>query len=123
MKILIDVCLTPRWCEILNKAGFESLHWSNVGPVSASDADILEWARDRNYILLTHDLDFGAILAATSADAPSVVQVRTQHPRPEAIGELLVAVLRRYETDLADGALLVVDPARSRIRRLPLSRE
>jgi predicted nuclease of predicted toxin-antitoxin system len=42
----------------------------------------MEWARARKYIVFTHNLDFGSLLAATGVDTPSVVQVRTQLLKP-----------------------------------------
>jgi predicted nuclease of predicted toxin-antitoxin system len=72
---------------------------------------------------LTHDLDFSAILAATDADAPSVIQVRTPNSRPEGMQSVLIATLRQYQDELLAGALIVVEPARSRVRRLPIRRK
>ena len=37
------------------------------------------FARVNGYVVLTHDLDFGAILAATHGNKPSVVQIRSEH--------------------------------------------
>lgn len=71
-------------------------------------------------MVLTHDLDFGAMLAATKATRPSVVQVRTQDVRPQTLSPILIPPLRKYEQDLDAGALLVVDDAKSRVRVLPL---
>lgn len=98
------------------------MHWSTAGLVSAPDHGIMLWAMNERRVVLTHDLDFGAILAATQAAGPSVVQVRTQDVRPEVLAPLLVPVLRQYETDLDSGVLLVVDEACCRVRVLPLSR-
>lgn len=78
MKILVDMNLSPAWVAALAKGGYEVVHWSNVGMPAASDREILGWARSHGHIVFTHDLDFGAILAATGANAPSVVQLRTQ---------------------------------------------
>lgn len=71
--------------------------------------------------MLTHDLDFGEMLAATQATGPSVVQVRTQDVRPQTLAPMLIALLRQYEQDLDAGALLIVDEAKSRVRLLPLT--
>ncbi|MGB3266117.1 MAG: DUF5615 family PIN-like protein [Microcoleus sp.] len=76
MKILIDMNLSPEWTIVFTKYGIESLHWSTVGDPRATDRVIMEWARVNDYAVFTHDLDFGALLAATQADAPSVIQVR-----------------------------------------------
>ncbi len=75
MRLLLDVNISPDWVEPLTAAGFEAVHWSTVGPQNAPDAELLEWAKVRGFVVFTHDLDFGAILAATGADAPSVIQL------------------------------------------------
>lgn len=45
--------------------------------MSATDEEIMRWARENGYVVFTHDLNFGVILAATRAQSPSVIQVRT----------------------------------------------
>ena len=77
-------------------------------------------ARENNYVVLTHDLDFSAILAATHGEKPSVVQIRAENISPEAIGEAVVRALRQMSAELEEGALLTVDPGRTRLRLLPL---
>lgn len=120
MKFLIDMNLSPRWCGILQAAGWESVHWSEVGIASAPDREVLQWASEGQYIVLTHDLDFGAMLAATKAAGPSVVQVRTQDVRPDGLARLLIPVMKQYAGDLESGVLLIVDEAKLRVRFLPL---
>lgn len=121
MKLLVDMNLSPRWCEFLQANGWDSIHWSQVGNADASDREVMQWAFAQQRIVLTHDLDYGAMLAATQAIGPSVVQVRVQDVRPEKLGPLLVSVLKQYERELAAGALLIADPVKSRIRLLPLN--
>lgn len=121
MKILVDMNLSPAWVEILERAGWEAVHWSAVGNMQASNAEILSWAREQGYIVFTHDLDFGILLALTRAEGPSVIQVRTQDVLPEALGERLVEILRAHETTLEKGALVTVDEGKSRVRILPFS--
>lgn len=120
MKFLVDMNLSPKWCEILRAEGWESVHWSEAGDAAASDHEIMQYALNGGCLVLTHDLDFGAMLAATQARGPSVVQVRTQDIRPHTLSPLLVPILRQFQTELEAGALLIVDEVRSRIRLLPL---
>jgi predicted nuclease of predicted toxin-antitoxin system len=121
MKFLIDMNLSPRWCGILQAEGWDSVHWSQVGIASAPDHEVMQWALGEQRVVLTHDLDYGAMLAATKATGPSVVQVRTQDVRPESLAPLLITTLRQYESELEAGALLIVDEAKSRVRLLPLA--
>jgi len=71
-------------------------------------------------VLFTHDLDIGAILAATNADAPSVIQIRTQDVTPDKARDLLLNSLKRFEKHLLQGALISLDEEKSRVRLLPL---
>jgi predicted nuclease of predicted toxin-antitoxin system len=80
----------------------------------------MDWATAHGYIVLTHDLDFGAMLVATQAQGPSVIQVRTSDVLPAHLESLLVGVLKEYAAALEGGALIVVDESRARVRVLPL---
>ena len=76
-----------------------------------------------DFIVLTHDLDFSAILAATQGEKPSVVQIRADDVSPSVIGMQVVAALRQMESELEAGALLTIDPSRTRLNLLPLQRK
>ena len=112
--------LSPDWVPELEAAGYESVHWSTVGDPRECDRVIMEWALTNAYIVFTNDLDFGAILAATQAIAPSVLQIRGQDILPSSIGSLVISVLRQFEAVLETGALVSVDRARNRVRILPI---
>jgi len=54
-------------------------------------------------------LDFGALLALTAAEAPSVFQIRSYDVTPAALGERVIDFLHRFEYQLAEGALVVAN--------------
>lgn len=120
MKLLIDMNLSPDWVSTLVRANFEAVHWSKLGDVKASDRQIAAFAKSNDYVVLTHDLDFSSILAATGGEKPSVVQIRSDNTSPEAIGKIVVTALRQMASELDAGALLTIDPKRARLRLLPL---
>lgn len=122
MKIIIDMNLSPEWVPALVAFGYEAQHWSFVGSAGAKDSEIMEWARQNGCVVLTHDLDFGALLAASGADRPSVLQIRALDPMPSEIAPLVLDALRQFEPELTTGALVSVDAKRSRARILPLVR-
>jgi predicted nuclease of predicted toxin-antitoxin system len=122
MKILLDMNLSPLWVPVLTRAGFETVHWSMVGRKNAPDAELMLWAKQNEYVVFTHDLDFGDILAATSADAPSVIQVRTQNLHPDVLGASVVRILNQFHEQLLSGALIVIDEQKTRARILPIRR-
>jgi predicted nuclease of predicted toxin-antitoxin system len=121
MKLVVDMNLSPRWIGILADAGVQALHWSTVGKANAPDAEIMAWAAANDYVVLTHDLDFGAILAATHGVKPSVVQIRSEDVSPNVIGTKVILALRQVASDLEAGALLTIDLNRARLRILPLT--
>jgi predicted nuclease of predicted toxin-antitoxin system len=90
------------------------------GDSRAHDSEIMAWARQNGYVVFTHDLDFGTLLALTQAEGPSVIQVRTQDVTPSAIGKLVVNALRQFQSQLEKGALIVLDESQVRARILPL---
>jgi predicted nuclease of predicted toxin-antitoxin system len=120
MKVLVDMNLSPRWVGVLTAAGFGVAHWAAIGRANAPDAEIMAYAKANNYVVLTHDLDFSAILAATHGEKPSVVQIRAEDVSPDVIGRQIVDALRQMAAELEEGALLTVDPQRTRLRVLPL---
>ncbi len=120
MKLLIDMNLSPLWVEFLASAGFESVHWSALGRASAPDHEIMDYASANGLVALTHDLDFGALLAKRKTRRPSVVQIRTQDVMPRAIGDIVIRALGASRTTIEAGALVTVDPGRNRIRLLPI---
>jgi predicted nuclease of predicted toxin-antitoxin system len=120
MKLLIDMNLSPRWVDFLSGMGIEAVHWSSIGASNAPDKQIMAFAREYEYVVLTHDLDFGAILAATQGEKPSVVQLRADNISPSVAGSQVVAALQQMATELDQGALITVDTHKTRLRVLPL---
>jgi len=123
MKILVDMNLSPEWVEVFAQHGLSAVHWSTVGDPRAEDPVLMQWARGNDYIVFTHDLDFGSLLALTQAESPSVIQVRTQDVTPQHLKAIVIDALKKYESLLEAGALIVLDEGKSRVRILPLSKQ
>lgn len=83
----------------------------------------MAYASANDYVVLTHDLDFSAILAAKHGEKPSVVQIRADDVSPDLIGAQVIIALKQMSSELENGALLTVDPNRTRMRLLPLQLE
>ena len=120
MKLLVDVNLSPRWVDVLRAAGFESAHWTALGDPRAPDLELMRFARANGYVVFTHDLDFGALLALTRSQGPSVLQIRTRDVLPDATAELVMRALAEFGEALEAGALVTVDQRASRVRILPI---
>ena len=120
MKLLVDMNLSPSWADRLPRHGFEAVHWSAIGAATAPDDEILAWARQHNLVVVTNDLDFSAILAASASSTPSVVQVRTQDLLSDAAVSAVANALEARREDVERGALLSIDEGGTRVRMLPL---
>ena len=120
MKVLVDMNLSPRWAAAFRSRGIYAVHWSHVGAATAPDAEVLAWCAAHEHVLITHDLDFGAILAGSGHRTPSVVQIRADNVLPEVFADQVVATLRHVAEELSSGALVTIDPVRHRVRLLPL---
>jgi predicted nuclease of predicted toxin-antitoxin system len=120
MKFIIDMNLTPEWIKVFQDKGYEAVHWSHVGKNNAMDREIMDYAQRNGYIVFTHDLDFGDILAATDVSGPSVIQIRTSDTTPGHLSPILFKALSQYENFLKTGALITLSPSKMRARILPL---
>jgi predicted nuclease of predicted toxin-antitoxin system len=120
VKLLVDMNLSPSWVDRLARHGFEAVHWSTIGAPTAPDSEILTWANEHGCVLITNDLDFSAILAASAGAAPSVVQIRTQDLLSSEVVGTVVDALEAHRDHIERGALLSIDEAATRVRLLPL---
>ena len=122
MKVLVDMNLGLGFVAELQALGIEARHWSQVGALDAPDSVIMEWARREGFVVLTSDLDFGALLHSTHGMGPSVIQFRGSDLRVRAILGDLINVLDTFRDLLVRGALVTVAGKRVRIVELPVKR-
>jgi predicted nuclease of predicted toxin-antitoxin system len=81
----------------------------------------MAYAASKDYIVLTNDLDFSAILVATHKDKPSVVQIRAIDTRPEDMLEQVFYAITKCVSELENGALVTVEKDKTRLRILPFN--
>ena len=112
--------LSPEWVQEFKLYDIEAVHWSTVGAFDAPDELLIDWARNNDHIIFTHDLDFGTALALTKAEKPSIIQVRTQNVTVTHLNTMVISTIKTYNKLLIKGALVVLDEDKSRIRILPL---
>ena len=74
--LLLDQGLPRSTTTFLNQSHFRALHAAELGLATASDSDILEYARQRDLMVVTLDADFHTLLAVSGAASPSVIRLR-----------------------------------------------
>jgi predicted nuclease of predicted toxin-antitoxin system len=119
VRFLVDANLSPRVAEWLRNAGYDAVHVFEAALGQAGDRQILEEAASRRQILLTADLDFGEIVARSSART-SVLILRLRSAATANVTKRLEMVLAQAASALEDGAVVIVGEASIRLRRLPL---
>ncbi len=120
MKLLLDQGLPFSAAALLRDADIDTIHVGEVGMSEAEDADIIQRARGEGRIVATLDADFHTLLALDVASTPSVIRIRIERLRAQALTDLLLMVLAKCEEELEQGAAVTVEPSRIRVRRLPL---
>ena len=120
MKFLVDENLPRRFVDLLTNAGHEAAHVFDFDLAGHPDEDVWAVARQEGCVVVTNDADFSAIAVLGGDALPSVVLFRDQQRRPEELAELLLENLDRIEWWLTDGAVVVFDPTRVRVRSLPI---
>ena len=80
MKFLVDANFSPIIAALLNEAGHDAVAVRDLGLQDASDETILERARDDDRVIVSHDTDFGTLLAAQRRSTPSFILIRSADP-------------------------------------------
>lgn len=120
MKLLLDQGLPRSAAALLCAMGIDAIHVADIGFSQAEDAEIIQRAKEENYIVVTLDADFHALLALDEATTPSVIRIRIERLLAKQLTELLVTVIGECRDDLEKGSAITVELNRIRVRLLPL---
>jgi predicted nuclease of predicted toxin-antitoxin system len=121
VRFLGDAGISPRTIEHLRSTGHDAVHLRERDLARAADAQICDFARSDDRVVLTFDLDFGAILALTVQTRPSVIIFRLSDETAKSVNSRLDVVIREQSTTIEGGALVLVEDFRYHVRTLPIS--
>jgi predicted nuclease of predicted toxin-antitoxin system len=120
MKFLADMGISPKTVSFLRDLGHKAVHLHQEGLGKLSDSEILENARCDGNIILTRDLDFDDLLAASGAQLPTVIIFRLRDMRPERVHLYLKNVITQHTKALDQGVIATVAEGGVPTRPLPL---
>ena len=85
MKLLLDQGLPRSASMLLSDLGINTIHVSEIGLWAAEDTEIIQKAKEEGRIVVTLDADFHSILALENARSPSVIRIRIERLRAQAL--------------------------------------
>jgi predicted nuclease of predicted toxin-antitoxin system len=112
--------LARHTSAFLRAGGHDAVHLRDQGLQRLEDVDIIHKAQTEDRVILTHDLDFGRLIALSRVRLPSVITLRLTDMRPVTVNHWLKDILLTFQAQLEDGALISVTDRGIRLRRLPI---
>lgn len=122
LSFLLDENLPPSLALKLKALGYNARHVAEIGYINTDDYKILLLAEQSGEIILTHDTDYGTLLALHKMSTPSVILFRLEQLNTQILYDLLEANLDNLKEDLIAGAIIVIEEVGIRIRKLPIGR-
>lgn len=120
MKLLLDEGLPASAGRVLADMGIDAVHTQDAGLSAWPDDRIIDWCRAEGRLIVALDGDFHSILARSKETTPSVIRIRIEGLKGDALAALVMRVLALAGEDLQAGALVTVQPSRVRVHRLPV---
>lgn len=120
MKLLADMGVSQTVVKALCQMGHDAKHLRDEGLQCLPDPLIVDKAKLEDRTILTFDLDFGDLMAASKADLPSVIIFRLKNTSPQFVLNRLQNILENRIEDLDMGSVIIVSDERYRVRRLPI---
>jgi predicted nuclease of predicted toxin-antitoxin system len=112
--------ISPATIAFLRSQGHDAVHLHEENLDRLPDADILAKALAEGRVVLTNDLGFGELVAASGARLPSVITFRLRNMHPGRVNMHLQMVIEHHGKALLGGAAAAVNEGRVRVRSLPL---
>jgi predicted nuclease of predicted toxin-antitoxin system len=122
MRFLADMGVDIRVVQWLRQNGHDAKHLRDEGLHRIPNGEIFVKAISENRVIVTFDLDFGEIVALSQGGKASVILLRLHNTRTPHLIQRLATVLADATEALEQGAVVVVEESRHRIRYLPLGR-
>jgi predicted nuclease of predicted toxin-antitoxin system len=119
--LLLDQGLPRSLASLLRQEGYDAVHVGEKQLATASDASIIEYAKESDRAVITHDADFHTLIALSHAAKPSAIRIRIEGLRAPQLFSLIELLMDTYGSEIEQGAIMSVTEARVRVRMLPIT--
>ncbi|HBE33296.1 MAG TPA: hypothetical protein DD990_18755 [Cyanobacteria bacterium UBA11368] len=120
LKLIGDMNISPQTVTALQQQGWDIIRVLDVLPATASDVEILNFARQENRVIVTHDLDFSMLVALSGYNQPSLITLRLSSTDLNTVNQKLLEILPQIEQQLQAGSAITIEDTAVRIRQLPI---
>ena len=120
IKLIGDMNISPQTVTALQQQGWDIIRVPDVLPATASDVEILNFARQENRVIVTHDLDFSMLVALSGYNQPSLITLRLSSTDLNTVNQKLLEILPEIEQQLQAGSAITIEDTAVRIRQLPI---
>ena len=120
MTFFLDINIPLSFADFIEEKRHKAIIGAKTGFHGKSDWEICEFAAENHSIIVTHDLDFGELLAVSGVSKPSVIIFRVQPLTPQTLEDTFWQAFRATSDELDRGAVVVIEKNNYRIRRLPI---
>ena len=123
MRFLVDMNLSPGVAAELRRKGHDAVHLGEAGLARLADAAVFRKAAEEDRIVVSFDLDFGEIVAFSAKPGPGVILLRLRSVVYDAVIARLEDAIVRAKSALEEGAVVIVEDRRIRLRRFPVGED
>ncbi len=93
LEFLANMNISPLTVDELRKLGWDIIRIPEIMDRKSEDAEILNYARTHNKVVITQDIDFSALLAVGGYEKPSVRNLRLENARPDFVTSRVIEVI------------------------------
>jgi predicted nuclease of predicted toxin-antitoxin system len=108
MRFIVDECTGPHVASWLREQNYEVFSAYEAARGDADDA-LLTKAHDENWILITNDKDFGAMIYREQKPHKGVVLLRLDDERSKIKIQIMGELLEKYASSLPDNFVVATE--------------
>ena len=120
MRWLLDQGIPRSASARLKESSEDAIHVGDIGMAAASDPEIIDYAIQEDRVIVTLDADFHSLIATRGSAKPTVIRIREEGLKGDAVAGLILQIARRFSADLEAGCMVTFSGGKVRLRGLPI---